>query len=79
MKNQYTNNLLSKITAQLVFGLVFFASIVSFDRVKAQAPYCGPTYSFACSSQDLINNFSTTGGASNITNNKNNEYCKLTN
>ena len=69
MKNQYTNNLLSKLTAQLVFSLVFFASIVSFDRVKAQAPYCGPTYSFACSSSDFINNFSTTGGASNITNN----------
>jgi hypothetical protein len=31
--------------------------------------YCTPVYSTACSSADFINNFSTTGGASNITNN----------
>jgi hypothetical protein len=32
------------------------------------APTCFPTYSFACSSNDFINNFSTTGGTTNITN-----------
>ncbi|MCB9233524.1 MAG: T9SS type A sorting domain-containing protein [Bacteroidia bacterium] len=30
--------------------------------------YCTPTYSFACSSADYINNFSTTGGSTNISN-----------
>ncbi len=33
------------------------------------AQYCNPVYSSACSSGDFINNFSTTGGISNITNN----------
>ena len=69
MKNQYATALLSKMFAKIIFSLIFFASIVSFESVKAQAPFCGPTFSFACSSGDLINNFSTTGGASNITNN----------
>jgi hypothetical protein len=69
MKNQYATALLSKMYAKIIFSLVFFASIVSIDSAKAQAPFCGPTFSFACSSGDLINNFSTTGGASNITNN----------
>jgi hypothetical protein len=55
--------------AKIIFSLVFFASIVSFYSAKAQAPFCGPVYSSACSSSDFINNFSTTGGASNITNN----------
>lgn len=31
--------------------------------------YCTPTYSSLCSSDDYINNFSTTGGTTNITNN----------
>lgn len=54
MKNQYTNNLLSKWTAQLVFSLVFFASIVSFDCVKAQAPYCATSYSNGTGFGDYI-------------------------
>ncbi|MGL4596140.1 MAG: beta strand repeat-containing protein, partial [Bacteroidia bacterium] len=32
------------------------------------APTCFPTYSSACSSADFINNFSTTGGTTNISN-----------
>ena len=43
---------------------------VSGETVNAQ--YCLPTYSQYCqsaSSTDYINNFSTTGGVSNITNN----------
>ncbi len=69
MKNQYTTALLSKMFAKIIFSLIFFASIVSFESVKAQAPFCGPVFTSACSSADFINNFSTTGGASNITNN----------
>ena len=69
MKNQYATTLLSKMFAKIIFSLIFFASIVSFESVKAQAPFCGPVFTSACSSADFINNFSTTGGASNITNN----------
>jgi hypothetical protein len=35
-------------------------------EIKAQI--CVPVYSFACTSDDLINNVSTTGGSTNITN-----------
>jgi hypothetical protein len=50
-----------------VFVLAFLLFSTYFSN--AQAPYCGPTYTSACSSGDFINNFSTTGGATNITNN----------
>lgn len=50
-----------------IIALAFI--LFSFANAYAQAPYCGPTYSSACSSGDFINNFSTTGGATNITNN----------
>ncbi len=50
-----------------IIALAFI--LFSFANAYAQAPYCGPSYLFACSSADFINNFSTTGGATNITNN----------
>ena len=42
---------------------------LSFISISINAQYCIPTYSFACSSNDFIDNFSTTGGIANITNN----------
>ncbi|MBS1777328.1 MAG: immunoglobulin domain-containing protein, partial [Bacteroidetes bacterium] len=48
----------------------FFTFIFLFLWAShAEAQYCLPTYSVACSSDDYINNFSTTLGLSNITNN----------
>ena len=42
---------------------------LSFISLSINAQYCLPIYSNACSSNDFINNFSTTGGVANITNN----------
>jgi hypothetical protein len=55
----------SKLKQVFVLAFLIFSTYFS----NAQAPYCGPTYISACSSADFINNFSTTGGATNITNN----------
>ncbi|MEN9340295.1 MAG: hypothetical protein RIQ62_1607, partial [Bacteroidota bacterium] len=49
----------------LRLSIVLFLIIPS--SVKAQ--YCLPTYSIGCVQGDFIDNFSTTGGATNITNN----------
>lgn len=48
---------------QITFGLVAMFSVL---LTKAQV--CLPTYSVYCSSSDYIDNFSTTGGFTNITN-----------
>lgn len=43
-----------------------------YNLVLAQAPYCTPSYGTACataSTNDFINNFSTTNGSTNIVNN----------
>jgi len=50
------------------FILTAFAIATSSVVVNAQT-YCTPVYSFLCSSADYINNFSTTLGSTNITNN----------
>ena len=47
----------------VLLGLLLSAS------TNLQAQYCLPTFSVGCTSSDIINNFSTTGGISNITNN----------
>ena len=41
----------------------------SFGSGSLTAASCQPVYTSACSSADIINNFSTTGGITNITNN----------
>ncbi|MBK7763936.1 MAG: T9SS type A sorting domain-containing protein [Bacteroidetes bacterium] len=47
----------------VLLGLLLSAS------TNLQAQYCLPTFSVGCTSSDIINNFSTTGGVVNITNN----------
>lgn len=47
----------------LTFGL-----LAMFSVLLTKAQVCLPTYSSYCSSADYINNFSTTGGFTNITN-----------
>lgn len=42
--------------------------LIGFFSFQASAQYCFPTYSVACTSNDYINNVSTTGGISNISN-----------
>jgi hypothetical protein len=49
--------------------LILTLAIALLSTTQLLAQYCTPVYSNACSSADFINNFSTTGGASNITNN----------
>lgn len=44
-------------------------SYSSFGSGSLTAAACMPVYTSACSSADIINNFSTTGGITNITNN----------
>ncbi|MCC6252841.1 MAG: gliding motility-associated C-terminal domain-containing protein [Bacteroidia bacterium] len=51
--------------------LVFF-SVFVVESIKAQAPYCTPTFTYGCQTNftnDFINNFSTTNGITNIVNN----------
>jgi len=47
--------------------LLFSAFLFAFANISS-AQYCQPAFSFACSSNDFIDNFSTTGGVANITN-----------
>ena len=61
MKKNYNSLLWRKVLA--LFLPALFAVANSYSQ------YCTPTYSNACSSADFINNFSTTGGSTNITNN----------
>ena len=61
MKKNYNSLLWRKVLA--LFLPALFAVANSYSQ------YCTPTYSSACSSADFINNFSTTGGSTNITNN----------
>ena len=42
--------------------------LLGSTALRAQT-YCTPTYSYACTSGDYIQSFSTTGGSTNITNN----------
>jgi hypothetical protein len=61
MKNNNKTKVWSKLFAFILPAL--------FAVANSYSQYCTPTYSYLCSSSDYINNFSTTGGASNITNN----------
>jgi hypothetical protein len=51
----------------LFFAIGLFFSLGLIDKSFAQT-YCTPSYSSACSSADYINDFSTTGATTNITN-----------
>jgi hypothetical protein len=55
------------LNVKQVFAIAFL--LLSFSKTYAQAPFCGPIFTSACTSGDLINNFYTTGGSTNITNN----------
>jgi len=49
---------------KLLFLGIFLLTLFNL----ASAQYCVPTFSIGCTSNDLINNFSTTGGLTNISN-----------
>jgi hypothetical protein len=61
MKKNYNSLLWRKVLALVLPAL--------FAVANSYSQYCTPAFTYACTSDDYINNFSTTGGASNITNN----------
>lgn len=55
-----------------IFRILFILICSTNSLARAQAPYCTATYGnpcFSASTNDYINNFSTTNGTTNITNN----------
>jgi len=48
--------------------LLFCAALFALPAIKTAAQPCTPVYTSLCSSGDYINNFSTTGGTTNINN-----------
>ncbi len=58
-----------KMKQIFIVHLMITLSILISITLKSDAQYCLPTYTIFCTSDDYINNFSTTGGVTNITNN----------